>query len=260
MDNNLNITIIQADLFWAEKLKNLEFFEKKISEIKETTDLIVLPEMFTTGFTMQPALYAENANGSTLQWMQNMAKIKSAAIIGSFIVEEDGKFFNRLYVVDKKGNSQYYNKRHLFRMAGEEKVFTAGDNRLIVNIKGWNICPLVCYDLRFPVWSRNNENIDLLIYIANWPKKRRTVWQILLRARAIENLCYVAGVNRVGEDGNKILYSGDSLLIDYAGTILSDIPAFSKYLNTYTLSKNNLIDFRERFPVHLDADIFTIQI
>lgn len=265
---NLKITYLQTELFWENKTANLLHFEKLFRQI-ENTDLIVLPEMFTTGFTMNSAAMAEPEKNQTLEWMQEKAIQKNAAVIGSFIVQENNKYFNRLLWVNPDKTFYSYNKRHLFRMAEEHKYFTAGNNRLIVHYKGWRICPLICYDLRFPAWSRNiafNENklqepaYDLLIYIANWPEARSSAWNILLPARAIENQCYVLGVNRIGVDGKNIAYSGNSALIDAKGNYISCCKPNLEEITTSEISLNELNEFRTKFPVSLDTDNFQIEL
>ena len=197
----INVTLIQSDIIWEDKVSNLKNYQNKISQI-ESTDLIVLPEMFTTGFSMNPKDISETMSGETIQWMKSNASKMNSAICGSIIIEEDDKYFNRFIWVNPDGSICQYDKKHLFSFAGEDKNYTAGNEKIIIEYKGWKICPLVCYDLRFPVWSRNSEDYDLLIYVANWPTKRKLAWKSLLVARAIENQCYVIGVNRVGKDEN----------------------------------------------------------
>jgi predicted amidohydrolase len=264
----MNVTIIQTTLHWEDKDKNLAHFDTLLSSIKEPTDLIVLPEMFTTGFTMNPSKLADPANGSSLQWMLKKAKEKNAVICGSVAVEDKGNYYNRLFWVEPNGTVSHYNKRHLFRLAGEDKFYTIGTEKLIKNISGWNICPLVCYDLRFPVWSRNTFTIDtngsytaaydVLIYIANWPEIRSYPWKQLLIARAIENQCYVIGVNRIGKDGNDIHHSGDSVVINPRGEIISETKGNQESIETVKLDMNYLTEYRKAFPVGLDADDFTL--
>ncbi|MBL7890038.1 MAG: amidohydrolase [Bacteroidia bacterium] len=256
--NDLKITIIQSALYWENIDWNLEQFAKKIDSIKEQTDLIILPEMFTTGFTMQPELLAEGMDGKALAWMREQAQKKQCVITGSFVCEENGNYYNRLVWMRADGSYATYDKRHLFTMANEDKHYTAGSKKIIEEIKGWKICPLICYDLRFPVWARNkNDNrYDLLIYVANWPERRNYPWKTLLLARSIENQCYVAGVNRVGNDGNEIYHSGDSALINFKGEILSKIPAHDECIETISISYAELEEFRKQFPVLNDADEF----
>lgn len=254
---DLTITLIQSALHWQNKAANFEKNER-IFETLGKTDLVILPEMFTTGFTMQPEQLAEDFPGESVDWMATQARRLNAVITGSIAVRESGHYYNRLIWMRPSGEYETYDKRHLFRMAGEDKHYSAGQKRLIVEYKGWRICPLVCYDLRFPVWSRNRNDYDLLIYVANWPRVRRDPWRALLPARAIENLCYVVGVNRVGEDGNGFAHSGDSMVIGPKGNSLFH-SADEEISPTITLSSEALIKFRERFPAHKDADDFVIQ-
>ncbi|MBF8964274.1 amidohydrolase [Pontibacter sp. FD36] len=255
---DLRVTIIQTSLHWQDAAANRAMFSEKLAAVAPATDLIVLPEMFTTGFSMDAAGLAEEAEGPTLQWMKEEAARYSAVITGSVIVREGEQYFNRLYWVHPDGTYQHYNKRHLFRMAKEHHTYTPGQEKLLVELKGWKICPLVCYDLRFPVWSRNvGSEYDLLLYVANWPKPRANAWSILLQARAVENLSYVVGVNRVGTDGNGHPYSGDSAVIHPKGYKLLETTE-AEGIHTITLNKKELTDFREAFPAHLDADDFTL--
>lgn len=256
----LKIALVQTDLYWENPTANLAMLEEKIAALTESVDLIVLPEMFTTGFTMNPAPVAEPMNLTTFKWMRQMAAQTGAVLTGSFVAKEGQKYFNRLLWMQPDGGYDYYDKRHLFRMAQEHECYTAGTRRIIKELKGWRICPLICYDLRFPVWARNVQmEYDLLLYVANWPAVRSQVWNTLLQARAIENLSYVVGVNRVGEDANAIPYSGDSALIDFKGEVV-----FRKIneegIYVHTLTKEPLTAFRERFPAYLDADEFEIKI
>lgn len=265
--DNLKVTLVQANLFWQDVSKNLEHFTNLLSTIKPETDLVILPEMFTTGFTMRPQALAEEHGGLGLQWMIKTAQEKKTTLCGSIAVKEQQHYFNRLYWVRPDGTYQQYNKRHLFRMAGEHEHYQAGEEKIIVKIKGWKICPLVCYDLRFPVWSRNklisstayNPEYDALIYVANWPEVRSYPWKQLLIARAIENQCYVMGVNRIGEDGNQIAHSGDSAVINPRGEIISRFTPHQANIETIELSKSYLHDFRKAFPVLMDADPFELK-
>ncbi len=268
MLKNLRTTIIQTKLFWEDVNKNLEKLEEKIEKLSSETDLIILPEMFTTGFTMQSDICFEPPNGLTEKWMTSLARKTGFAIVGSYIVKELNDYFNRLLFVKPNGEKHFYNKRHLFRMADEHNYFTPGRDRLIVKYKGWKICPLICYDLRFPVFSRNKfinntYDYDLLIYVANWPSARKSAWINLLEARAHENLCYSIGVNRVGEDGKGISYSGNSNAFNYKGEPLID-PEFNtndlEFEETVILSKNEIRSYREKFPAGLDADNFNIEL
>lgn len=255
---DLRITIVQTALHWQEAEKNRAMFSGKLADAAPQTDLIVLPEMFTTGFSMEAEALAEEATGPTLSWMQQEAQKHQAVITGSAIVKENGNYYNRLYWVRPDGSYARYNKKHLFRMAKEHHTYTAGGEKIIVELNGWNICPLVCYDLRFPVWSRNVSNsYDLLLYVANWPQARSLAWRTLLQARAIENVAYVAGVNRVGTDGNNHPYSGDSAIIHPKGHHLLQTSQ-AEGIHSLTLSKQELTAFREAFPAHLDADAFSL--
>ena len=251
------ITTVQADLIWENSQSNLIRFEALLSSVQHT-DLIVLPEMFTTGFSMKHKELAEEMGERSVKWMMDLAKKKNSAIIGSLIVKEDELFYNRLFFVHPDGSFQTYDKRHLFQMGGENQYFSRGSDRLVVSYKGWKICPLICYDLRFPVWSRNDEDYDLLIYIANWPMSRREVWQTLLNARAIENQSYVVGVNRVGKDGAGIVYSGDSRIIDAKGQIITQSRMMEESVISTDVSLSELHQFREQFPVLNDRDVFLV--
>lgn len=262
----MNVTLIQTGLHWENREKNLQQFDQLLAEIKDTTQLIVLPEMFTTGFSMQPEKVAEPAAGPTLAWMKEKAKAKQAVITGSVAVEERGSYYNRLFWVEPSGMAASYDKRHLFRMAREDAHYTAGTTKIIRTVQDWKICPLICYDLRFPVWSRNRFNrasgqwdYDVLVYVANWPEVRSYPWKQLLIARAIENQCYVVGVNRVGKDGNDYAHSGDSVVINPRGEQISHIKAGEAQTETVYLDKHYLEDFRKLFPVGLDADEFTLE-
>jgi len=257
---NLSITLIQSNLHWENIEENLAMFSKKIAAISGETDLVILPEMFTTGFSMQPERFAEPMNGRTVSWMKEEARKKKCVVTGSIICEENGKHYNRLVWMRPDGTYSFYDKRHLFSMGDENNHYTPGTKKIIEEIKGWRICPLVCYDLRFPVWSRNTEKYDVLIYVANWPERRSHPWKTLLLARAIENQCYVAGLNRVGNDGNGIYHSGDSALINFRGEIISSIPAHEDATETISLSYEELEEFRKGFPAFKDADRFEIKL
>ena len=255
---NLNIALIQADLAWENIKENLQKFEEKISEINADVDLFILPEMFSTGFSMNAEALAESPSGPTLNWMKRIANEKNAAITGSIIIKDNGQFFNRLYFVFPDTSFKQYDKRHTFTLAKEDETYTAGTERLIVEYKGWKICPLVCYDLRFPVWARNTEDYDLLIYVANWPKTRIHAWDVLLQARAIENMAYCAGVNRTGLDGNKYEYIGHTAVYDVLGA-----PMFEKdegeFTKIVTLDKDNLHYTRKNLKFLQDRDQFTLK-
>jgi omega-amidase len=255
--NDLKVAIIQTDLFWENKKANLNLFDGYFEKIKaQKVDLVVLPEMFTTGFSMSPQHLAESsANNETLAWMLSWSAQLGAALCGSFIVEENKKFYNRLHWVQPDGVFFTYDKRHLFSLANEHEYYEAGKEKLIVEWKGWKICPLICYDLRFPVWSRNVENYDLLIYVANWPERRSHPWKSLLMARAIENQSYCIGVNRVGNDGNEIYHSGDSSIIDFSGKIMYQ-KSDEKGIFHCSLSYDSQQLFREKFPFLNDKDMF----
>lgn len=250
---DLIISIIQTDLVWENVAANLANFERKIASIKQPTDLILLPEMFTTGFSMKSEELAESIDGRTMQWMAQQAKKHNAVIAGSLIIKEKGNYYNRLIWMRPNCSYQSYDKRHLFAMGGEHEHFTAGTERLIVELKGWKICPLVCYDLRFPVWARNTENYDLLLYLANWPIPRITHWQALLKARAIENQCYTVGVNRIGTDAFGNYYSGNSAIIDARGETLFE-EAHQTTVYTQKISKKYLEKTRKDLPFLKDID------
>ena len=266
--SSLNITLIQSVLHWQDKPANLAMFEQKIKAIKEKTEIVVLPEMFSTGFSMQAALLAETMEGTTVAWMKRIAAEKKIILTGSVITEEDNHFFNRLIWMLPNGQYGIYDKRHLFAYAGEDNYYSAGNKRLIASVKGWKINLQVCYDLRFPVWTRQtptpsqpgesaSAEYDLLIYVANWPEPRNHAWKTLLQARAIENQCYVIGVNRVGDDGNNIHYSGDSMVVDPLGEILYSREQ-EEDIFTITLQKEKLDDVRSKFPFWKDADSFSL--
>lgn len=261
--SDLTVSLIQANLHWEDIPANLAMFGQKIDSIKERTEVIVLPEMFSTGFSMQSSRLAETMDGSAVQWMKQKAKEKNVIITGSLIIEENGEYYNRLLWMLPNGTYGAYDKRHLFAFADEHNHYKAGEKRLIAQVKGWKICLNVCYDLRFPVWTRNTiqENgapaYDVLVNVANWPERRNTPWRALLQARAIENQCYVIGVNRVGNDGHNIYHSGDTSLIDPVGEIIYH-KAHDEDAFTYTLSRTHLEELRAKFPFMKDADEFMI--
>ncbi len=257
MDRNLKTTVIQSQLHWENPQANREMFSEKIAGISEKTHLIVLPEMFSTGFSMDAPKLAEHMDGPTLQWMISQARATSAAITGSIIVADSGNYYNRQFFVFPDGSFQHYDKRHTFTYAGENEFYSKGTERIIVDYKGWRICPLICYDLRFPVWSRNTEDFDVLIYGANWPKVRRAAWETLLRARAIENMVYCIGVNRVGTDGNQHEYSGNSAVYDVLGNPISKTHS-GEFIETVELSKEDLEKNRRKFGFLEDRDAFQI--
>jgi len=255
---DLTIGLIQTSIEWHNPEANRYSITKKIHKLDKKADLLVLPEMFTTGFTMEVENNSEAPNGITVDWMKELATSTGAVITGSIIIEENKKYYNRLYWVKPNGELTYYNKRHLFRMAHEEKHFTDGNDQVIVEVNGWKIKPLICYDLRFPVWSRNNNlAYDLLLYVANWPQPRISAWDALLKARAIENISYSVGVNRIGKDGTNKIYNGHSACYDYKGELLNELNEKNEII-LLTLSKSDLIDYRDKFPAHLDADSFHI--
>jgi len=258
MSANLRVTMIQADLAWQDPIANRRELAAHLRGLAGHTDLIVLPEMFTTGFSMDAAALAEPMDGATIGWLREEAAAVGCAITGSLIVAEGGRHYNRLVWAAPDGGFAHYDKRHLFRMAHEHEHYAAGSERVTVELKGWRICPLVCYDLRFPVWSRNRDDYDVLLYVANWPSRRRTAWSTLLRARAIENVCYVVGVNRVGKDGNGASYAGDSVALDFLGQVLGGDRG-GDFVETVVLDRETLATFRRDFPVHLDADDFVLQ-
>ena len=267
--SSLTITIIQPNLHWENKKANLEMLSQKIESIKEKTEVVILPEMFSTGFSIQPKLFAEKMDGETIAWMKKIASFKKIILTGSVIIEEERKYFNRLIWMLPNGEYGVYDKRHLFAYADEHNHYSAGKKRLIASVKGWKVNLQVCYDLRFPIWARQSPPLqketglggeaeyDLLVYVANWPERRSTAWKTLLQARAIENQCYVVGVNRVGDDGNNIYHSGDSMIIDPLGEILYH-KANEEDIFTYTLQKEKLNEVREKFPFWRDADTFNI--
>ena len=258
MKNELKIVGIQADLVWENPAKNIAFFTEKINALNSDIDLVVLPEMFTSGFTMNPENVAEKIDGFSVSWMQKTASEKQIAICGSLVIIEDNKFYNRFVFVCPSGEIETYNKRHSFTLAGEDKVYTSGSEKLIIEYNGWKICPLICYDLRFPVWVRNTENYDLLLFMANWPVTRIKAWDTLLKARAIENMCYVIGVNRTGKDANNYEYSGNSLIIDYLGEEISSVAENEVGIVTATILKNKQERVREKLGFLNDKDSFNI--
>ncbi|MBW1616067.1 MAG: amidohydrolase [Deltaproteobacteria bacterium] len=253
MIEDLKITIIQSEIIWEDIKSNIEIFDKKINFIKEKTDLILLPEMFTTGFTMNAARFAESMGDETVAWLKKKSEEKEADIAGSIIIKEKGKFFNRLVWARSDGKIEIYDKKHLFSIAGEDKVYSGGTKKTFVDLKGWRIAPFICYDLRFPIWSANlNTVYDIAIYNANWPAKRSYAWDALLYARAIENQSYIAGINRIGTDGNGVLYSGGSKIIDPLGAPIFNAEA-KEIIYTQTLKFEPLDKYRKNFPVIKDA-------
>jgi predicted amidohydrolase len=259
--SNLRITIVQSNLHWENVEGNLNMFNNLLAGLAGNTDIIILPEMFTTGFTINSKTLAESTTGLTLEWMQQKAAEIDAAITGSIIAKEKGSYFNRLLWVNPDGSWEKYDKRHLFTMAREDEYFSPGKKRLIVNYKGWKILPMICYDLRFPVWSRNKKQpdgqaeFDLMIYVANWPEARKQPWKKLLMARAIENQAFVVGVNRVGADGKGIVYSGDSSVINPYGEYIVECEVGEEQVLTLTIAYHLLSEFRKKFPVLDDGDL-----
>ena len=254
----MKIALIQSSLTWENPKTNRNHFEEKINAISEKVDLIVLPEMFSTGFTMNPEAVFETMQGETIQWLQSLAKAKNSAITGSLVIKENDNFYNRLLFVFPSGKVQFYDKRHLFTLAGEDKVYTAGKEKLIVDYLGWKICPFVCYDLRFPVFARNVEEYDLLIYVANWPKTRINAWDILLKARSVENMCYTIGVNRIGFDENNFEYNGHSQAIDFLGNYVLE-PQENEGVYIIDLNKEELVETRNKLGFLGDRDTFELK-
>jgi omega-amidase len=282
--STLTVTTIQSELHWEDKQANLAMFEKKIMGIAEKTEVVILPEMFSTGFSMKPGTMAEKMDGPTVSWMKQIAAQKRIILTGSIIIEDEGNFFNRLIWMLPNGQCGFYDKRHLFAYAGEHEHYTSGNKRLIASVKGWKVHLIICYDLRFPVWCRQSRpaapvdfstpelqeqltelvpepvkpEFDLLICVANWPERRNHAWKTLLQARAIENQCYVAGVNRTGNDGNNIFHSGDSMIVSPMGEVLYT-KANTEDIFTLTLQKDTLDEVRTKLPFLEDADDFIIQ-
>jgi predicted amidohydrolase len=254
----MKIALIQSSLFWENPIANRNYFEEKINAITEKVDLIVLPEMFTTGFSMNPKNLAETMHGETISWLQSMAKSKNSAITGSLIIEENNNYYNRLVFVFPSGEIKFYDKRHLFTLAGEDKVYTSGNEKLIVEYKGFKICPLVCYDLRFPVFARNIEDYDVLIYVANWPKTRINAWDILLQARSVENMCYTIGVNRIGFDASNFEYVGHSQVNDFLGNYVME-PKENEGVFIVELNKEKLLETRKKLGFLNDRDSFELK-
>jgi len=261
---DLTITIIQPDLTWQDKRNNLSKFDGFFEKLDSKTDLIVLPEMFNTGFVVEPHALAEEMSGPTMEWMSKKASELKCVITGSLVILENGNYYNRLIWMQPDGKFQSYDKRHLFHPGNEHEQFAQGNKKLIVDLYGWKICPLVCYDLRFPVWSKNTwkdgvYEYDMLVYMANWPAARSFAYRQLLIARAIENQCYVAASNRVGIDGKGTNHQGDSAIIDFKGKHLIEIAPDEEGMETLTLSYNQLADFRKGFTVGMDWDVFDIR-
>lgn len=258
MKETIKILMIQLDLTWEDPNKNLQRFSEEIKNTREPIDLIILPEMFTTGFSMNAASLAEETHGRAVTWMKETAREFNSAITGSLIIKENGKFFNRLFFVYPNGDFETYDKRHTFTLANEDKTYTAGTEKLIVEYEGWRICPLICYDLRFPVWARNTENYDVLIYVANWPETRIHAWDILLQSRAIENMSYCLGVNRTGNDGNAYKYNGHTAAYDCLGESLFENNKEKEFTKIVTLEKSHLTDTRDKLKFLQDRDSFSL--
>jgi omega-amidase len=256
----MKVSIIQPDLVWEDKSGNFKNLERLISPLNNLTDIVILPEMFNSGFSMKPEKLGEDPEGETFLWMKNTAVKGNFGLCGSFIVKENSDFFNRWYFVSPEKEFWYYDKRHLFSMGGEDSFFSAGKTRLVFSFRGVRVSPYICYDLRFPVWCRNRNDYDLMINSANWPESRKEVWNTLLKARAIENQCYVAGSNRTGTDGNRIKYCGDSVIIDPRGRVMASTGRDEESSFTAEISLTELNNFRKKFPVHNDADNFAITI
>ncbi|MCF6296382.1 MAG: nitrilase family protein [Flavobacteriaceae bacterium] len=265
MENLLKTAIIQSNLVWENPKQNRINFSYKIDAISNDVDLIVLQEMFSTAYTINASAVAEKMTGDTVNWMLEKAKEKNALLIGSIIIEEPStdktknkNYFNRLIAAFPNGKIQHYDKRHLFSFAQEDKIFTSGKNRTVILYKGWKLLPLICYDLRFPVWARNTEEFDVLIYVANWPNTRISAWDILLKARAIENLCYVVGTNRLGKDKNGLEYIGHSAVIDVMGKLILEFDKNQEATKTVILNKKHILDSRNKFSFLNDRDQFKI--
>lgn len=258
--SSLSFTLIQTNLHWENREANLKMLKDKINSISHT-HIVVLPEMFSTGFSMNPEKLAENMEGSTVQWMKRMAASKKIILTGSIIIEDEKRFYNRLLWVLPNGEIGHYDKRHLFAYGQEDQHYSSGNERFIASVNGWKINLMVCYDLRFPVWARqqfhqaDGYEYDVLVYVANWPERRKHAWKILLQARAIENQCYVIGVNRVGADGNNLNYSGDSMVADSLGKVLYQ-KENEEDVFTITLNKEHLSEVREKLPFWKEADAF----
>lgn len=259
MQDKLKVALIQSDLVWENPKKNRKNFSEKIKSLVQEVDVIVLPEMFATGFTMNAETIAETMDGKTVAWMRKKALKTGAAIVGSLIIKEAGNYYNRLLFVEPTGTVTTYDKRHTFTLAGEDKVYSKGDKKVVIDYKGWKICALVCYDLRFPVWARNVENYDALLYVANWPKARILAWDILLKARAIENVSYAIGVNRVGLDEAQNEYSGNSSVYDVLGNAITTIKPNREQIEVVTLDKSHINYYRNKLKFLDDKDTFILK-
>lgn len=259
MKDTLKIALVQTSLIWEDPQANRNLLEEKIRRISKA-DIVVLPEMFTTGFTMQPSVVAESMQGETINWLLKLSEELQIAICGSLIIKDNENYYNRFVFVEPTGQITHYDKRHTFTLAGEDKVYQRGTEKVIINYKGWKICPLICYDLRFPVWARNTENYDVLLYVANWPKPRVNAWDALLKARAIENMSYCVGVNRVGTDANALEYSGHSAVYDSLGATLVDFEDSEDAIKIVELHKDHLSETRNKLRFLNDKDNFNLVI
>ncbi len=258
--NTLNISLLQVDLSWENPQENLSYFSSQIEQINNNVDLIVLPEMFTTGFSMNASELAEEVDGTTVNWMKDIAKKKNSAVVGSVIITEANQYYNRLFFVFPSGEFEYYDKKHTFTLAKEHETYSSGTQKLLVEYKGWKICPLICYDLRFPVWARNVEDYDLLLYVASWPEKRISAWDALLKARAIENMSYTIGVNRIGKDGNDYAYVGHSIIVDCLGEALSQEKNEASGIISVQINKNTQEEVRNKLGFLKDIDVFEFKL
>lgn len=249
----MKIAIIQTQLFWENPSENRKHFDQKINSISENVDVIVLPEMFTSGFTMNPETVAETMTGETIQLLKSLSKQKNCAITGSLVITENNLFYNRMVFVFPDGKIEYYDKKHLFTLSGEDKKYKAGSQKKIIEYRNFKICLQICYDLRFPTFARNKEDYDVLIYVANWPKTRINAWDILLKARAVENMCYAIGVNRIGADNNNLEYIGHSQIVDYLGNNLIK-PQKEEGIFITNLNKLEMLETRNKLGFLKDRD------
>lgn len=259
MNTTLNVALVQTDLVWENPLANRLNISNHLKNLPQSVDLIVLPEMFTTGFSMEPARLFESMDGESVCWMQNLAKEKATAIVGSIIIKENNKYYNRFLFVEPTGAVTTYDKKHLFTLSGEHREYTSGRTPVIIEYKGWKICPFICYDLRFPVWSRNSQQYDLLLYVANWPRPRILAWSTLLKARAIENMAYCLGVNRVGVDENGHNYSGNTAAFDFLGNQLTKVCENKEDVLFASLEREPMLRTRKKLGFLNDQDSFLIQ-
>ena len=258
MKNELTLALVQTDNHWENVEDNLSMLTNKIYGIGEDIDVLLLPELFTTGFTMTGENLGEPMHGKTVGWMKDWARRKDCLVAGSVLIKENGKLYNRFIAAFPDGRTRHYDKRHLFSFAGEHEVFEQGKERIVFEFRGFRICPLICYDLRFPVWSRNTENFDLLLYVANWPDARMIAWDTLLKARAIENLCYVAAVNRVGKDRNNLNYVGHSAVVDPMGEVVLSFDEAAEGIKMITINRTHIEKVRRTFRFLEDRDVFSL--